>query len=294
MIRKICAPERFLRKFFPLEVHCWGGLGSQLFAWAVIEELLMSNYSDRLKLVLHTSGVTERSSEIDFLSSYVQIEQIHDFKLKHSGNVVQPSMLQLLLVKFVSKFKFVIKTDDIGAIFPWTFQLRGHYSRRPIPTSVILAMMNRFSDLEVIDIPEEVSDRTAVHYRLGDLLTLDDKSFVDPATVSEALRICRPEDKIDLFSDSPTIAIQKLFGVSDGMNFEVKGGSSWETLNMLLGYRNLVITNSKLGIWALIFRSLRSDLTTLYPAQISKQVQINLNSNINGRSILAYGKDINS
>ena len=67
-------------KFFPISVHCWGGLGSQFFAWATVEKLKIKFPHREIRIILHTSGVTERFSEIDFLSKEITLKQINDYK----------------------------------------------------------------------------------------------------------------------------------------------------------------------------------------------------------------------
>ena len=53
-------------KSLTLRVHCWGGLGSQLFALAHAYELRKKFPKRKIMLFLHTSGVSERFSELDF------------------------------------------------------------------------------------------------------------------------------------------------------------------------------------------------------------------------------------
>ena len=50
-----------------LKIHCSGGLGSQHQALSFYV-MVQSKYPNRnLQLILHTSGITERRSEIDFV-----------------------------------------------------------------------------------------------------------------------------------------------------------------------------------------------------------------------------------
>lgn len=52
----------------PLKIHCWGGVGSQLYALAVYERLLVRMPNRKIIIVFHSFGVTERIFE---LSDYV-------------------------------------------------------------------------------------------------------------------------------------------------------------------------------------------------------------------------------
>ena len=68
-------------KSLTLRVHCWGGLGSQLFALAHAYELRRKFPNRKILLLLHTSGETERYSELGFLgNSEFKIQQVKDFK----------------------------------------------------------------------------------------------------------------------------------------------------------------------------------------------------------------------
>ena len=64
----------------PISIHCWGGLGSQLFTWAMAEKIAKEYPRRKIKLVLHSSGVTKRDSSVDFLSQKYQIVNINDFQ----------------------------------------------------------------------------------------------------------------------------------------------------------------------------------------------------------------------
>ena len=71
-----------MKKYFslPISIHCWGGLGSQLFTWAMAEKIAKEYPRRKIKLVLHSSGVTTRDSSVDFLSQKYQIVNINDFQ----------------------------------------------------------------------------------------------------------------------------------------------------------------------------------------------------------------------
>ena len=63
----------------PIRIHCWGGLGSQLYAWALFERLSIRFPKRKLRLVLHTSGVTRRASDLNDLFSVDELITLDDF-----------------------------------------------------------------------------------------------------------------------------------------------------------------------------------------------------------------------
>ena len=102
-----------------LQIHCWGGLGSQLFAWAVVEQCLLEKPNRRITLVLHTSGVTQRSSELSALAKIVEIVQVTDFKLnefsiKSAAKVALRGRFKKFILRMLRKSKFILSFFSFG------------------------------------------------------------------------------------------------------------------------------------------------------------------------------------
>ncbi len=246
-----------LRLPWTLKVHCWGGLGSQLFALALVEELIRASFPRRIELVLHNSGVTRRESEIDQLSSRIKISKVHDFgQMKHDdSNQLEKRHFQLrfLLTFFLRKLKIVIFSEDIGHIRPWTLQLRSHYSHQYISMETINLIR------QVLKVPpsrEFPRASSALHYRLGDLLTLAEKTYMSPERLIPVLNRIKElgDSKIDIFSDSLDVALGKLQNIDTSAIYNLCEISSWDTVSTLSMYKNLVATNSKIGIWGILLR----------------------------------------
>lgn len=248
-----------------LQIHCWGGLGSQLFAWAVVEQCLEEKPTRRVTLVLHTSGVTQRSSELSMLAKFVDIVQVTDFKLNEfsigsATQVTFKNRLKKFILWMLQKGKFVLSTEKIEDIKPWTFQLRSHYSRRYIPAKVCESMFNRFVQMRLLESSfSDTEDLVGIHYRLGDLLTLENKSYVPHEKIISVIQDLSTTHKLNrcvikIHSDSPEVASQKLSFLGDNFTIQQVEQTPWETLSALLQYKFLVVTNSKIGIWAIIFK----------------------------------------
>lgn len=248
-----------------LQIHCWGGLGSQLFAWAVVEQCLLEKPNRRITLVLHTSGVTQRSSELSSLAKFVQIVQVADFKLnkfsiESTTKVILRDRLKKFILRMLKKSKFILSTEKIEDIKPWTFQLRSHYSRRFIPTRVCENMFNRFVQMGLLENNFGVNeDLLGIHYRLGDLLTLENKSYVPHEKIISVIQDLSSRHELNrcvikIHSDSPEVASEKLSPLREKFIIQQVEQNPWETLSALLQYNSLVVTNSKIGIWAIIFK----------------------------------------
>lgn len=270
-----------------LRIHCWGGLGSQLFAWAVVEQCLLEKPNRRITLVLHTSGVTQRSSELSALAKIVEIVQVTDFKhdefsIESEAKVALRGHFKRFILLILQKSRFILSTEKIENIKPWTFQLRSHYSRRYIPTKVCESMFNRFVHMELLENSFSGTENlVGIHYRLGDLLTLENKSYVPHEKIITVIQDLSSRHNlnrcvIQIHSDSPEVASQKLSPLREKFIIQRVEQNPWETLSALLQYKSLVVTNSKIGIWAIIFKvrlglpdlmiapkEMRSDLTLI-------------------------------
>ena len=63
-----------------LRVHSWGGFGSQLFAAHAILRIQKLFPYRRIKVIIHSSGVTKRTKEVDFSLIGINAFQKEDFE----------------------------------------------------------------------------------------------------------------------------------------------------------------------------------------------------------------------
>ena len=63
-----------------LRVHSWGGFGSQLFTAYIILKVQNRYPGRRIKVVVHTSGVTRRFSEFNFEQLGTKVIQVEDYR----------------------------------------------------------------------------------------------------------------------------------------------------------------------------------------------------------------------
>jgi hypothetical protein len=293
---------KFSKIRFPwrLKIHCWGGLGSQLFAWAFAEELLNSGFARRITLVLHSSGVTQRNSEITHLSGRIQIKILQDFSAStrpadSMGSNSSIPRFRRRLISFLSRLQIIIFSDDFQSIKPWTIQLRSHYSHRPLSNEtlqIVKTTLKSFSTVAGIDTSESAT--TAIHYRLGDLLTLENKTFVSADRVVSALEKVRGLEvggfkNVDVFSDSPEVAVDKLSKQNSTFQYNYVDCPSWDVLVNLLKYPYFIATNSKIGIWVTLLRQLEeSTRVTLAPKELQPTLKLILLEDSKKSQIIYY------
>jgi len=246
-----------------MKIHCWGGLGSQLFALALAHDLKSQHPNRKISLVLHTSGVTLRRSELDFISVKIYpIFQVNDFqadyKNKLSGNRSSTTFFKSIIKKslIASKFICVGNTDlDLKKIRPWTISLRGHYFDRKISPSFFDYLLLSL-DLKVEDLDPSKFE-LAIHYRMGDLLNLTEKSFA-PAEkiVNQVNLVVRDKEKIKItvYSDSPIEAKEQLIAAGLKQNFTVREVATVQVIRECINVDFFIGTSSKVSLWIVNLR----------------------------------------
>lgn len=252
-----------------LEIHCWGGLGSQLYAWALLEDVLIKFPNRSVCLVLHTSGVTERRNELTFLSDDIEIKEISDYS-KPGDSKVGPSV-SLRVIRVFRRFsrrvflitRLVVEgntNSGFNRIKPWTRQLRGHYSTRTISQEALSIMLEKIKcsgKLDDIFFSESYTNRLSLHLRLGDLVSLDTKRPISFESLSYQIGMLLQKysniSTLQVASDTLQSALESL--QSTFKKIEVVGISD-SALSVIFLFQNgrvFVGTNSKISVWVAIF-----------------------------------------
>lgn len=273
----------------PLRVHCWGGLGSQLFAWALFEDLKIKYPKRKMRLILHQSGVTKRTEEI---AGFFPGEWLIRADYVYSNKVAQISDSSLVLaltnsirnrlVSLLYGLKLFSNCDtdtNLVSVKFWTMQIRGHYSYRGISSATVAAMDTRarFYSRVLVMSSEAINKSIAVQYRLGDLLTLGTKGPIHSARIISAIRLINGSheiSKVSIFSDSPDEALNRLncFAIEP-----VREMSAWDTLCNLQLFQYFISTNSKISIWTILIRVHYSpNLVNFAPQEFEHQFNCNL------------------
>jgi len=245
-------------------VHCWGGLGSQLFAYS-ISELLYQKYPKKdIRLVLHTSGVTKRSPAIKFVGQKFQIISKDDFNEHSSVDVqkIKPRQIMKHNIKFILKKTYFLlegnTTSELKKIKPWTLILRGHYSYAEIPDLILKKMKQNFEELLQLNFKGEYEKNIyiGVHYRLGDLVTITNKSPIGPNSITEFISKVAIDQQIKethIYSDDLVLA-KKLLETQLTDSVFYKDLDIWAMMANLMHCRYFIGTNSKISIWITLFR----------------------------------------
>ena len=280
-------------RFLPaLRVHSWGGFGSQLFTAYVVIKIQKQFPNRRIKVVIHTSGVTRRVSEFDFETLGVKVIQVEDFKGTESQNTVQkiPShyssnlskMLKRLLLQVFSWTRLVQSADtdlSFNLISLWTISLRGHYTRLALDESIVQSLYQAV-------FPRETQCMTngrelVVHYRLGDLLNLDEKQPISIERVDRILEtISAHLSQPVLLSDSKGADLATFLEHSTILKFSTPlNFCPNETLRICIDADNFVGTGAKISLWAAIFRYYIYQKESFLPRELDWSISLGLKSN---------------
>jgi hypothetical protein len=103
----------------------------------------------------------------------------------------------------------------------------------------------------------EIKEAIGIHYRLGDLLDLSEKTFVKAARILKLIENDYIDSKFDwcvVFSDSPIKAKSLLHSLAQNFDLEIPEENTLSTIQKLSQYRNFIGTNSKISIWVVLFR----------------------------------------
>ena len=279
-----------------IAIHCWGGLGSQMYAWALYERLEIRFPNRKLKLIFHTGGVTKRLPDLEplftadqkgFVQDYVSKEATNEFTTvaRESASGIKKALVKigkraLLATGFVAT---VNNEVEFSKIKPWVVSIRGHYSELKIDLSTIKLMQDRARNSDSLlqfDLQQK-PNLDVLHYRLGDLIELAEKAPNSTKSITAAITVAGLGVARELWvlSDSPQVAIDLLHKENPQLRLKLDDGdlNAWQSLMAMTNASTLVGTSSKLSIWAMIFRAYFSETAPTYiPAEVQHRARANL------------------
>ena len=271
-----------LANIFPLKIHVWGGLGSQLYA-VHLHYLLSAQLPNRkIILVLHSSGVTKRNSEINLIFPELETIQIDDFVvIENEGNT-------LTSFGFNSTFKKILKnisvylgilsscenSHQIAKLKPWVMHIRGHYSYNILDSSFISLLESR---LEQNVTKFNFNSNKAVHLRLGDLIALSNKNPISTKRIISCLSALQLKGSlISIISDSPNEAKSRLSKFERVFMFDYPSLPAVQFLASISQANLFIGTNSKISLWAGYLIARRKAWSNVYfPYELQNNVRAN-------------------
>ena len=246
--------QRFLP---PVRIHSWGGLGSQLFAVALAEELKAIFPKRSLRIILHTGGVTRRLPEVVEIFRDFEYQFKEDFQPK---SAVTPKIstnskfdLRKSIISLVTSLGFLAYCNEDSStkkLSPWVLSIRGHYSYRSIDAKFLSRLAKLCQSANDITIPD-LNEACVTHYRLGDLLTIYEKNPISAlAVASEYIRIKNQMHfkKLIVFSDSPVEARERFSTLFQDEMLVLDSKTSLVIANAIEA-KYFIGTSSKISFW---------------------------------------------
>lgn len=275
-----------IQRLPPINVHVWGGFGSQLFAAIVAKRLKNCFPMRKIRIVFHSSGVTSRKIEIPsmlfqnfeiiFCDDFV-VEQLTIKKRSNTSmaKVYINSFMRSLMIEGLEKLKLLVRLNnesDFGALRPWLLEVRGHYTKIHLTSHEINWLkQNIIAD----DCVNELGNEVSIHFRLGDLLTLQMKSHISTKAIAGVISKIQNHSCVAIFSDSPPCVVKKVMYNSGFLSqSEILNLPTIEVIRSCTLSPYFIGTNSKISLWIAIFRKFeRQGDTTWLPEGGVKQLE---------------------
>jgi hypothetical protein len=282
--------------YFDLKIHVWGGLGSQLYAWALLEDLRVKFPRRRIILVMHNSGVTRRDEELSefFDSKEISVISDYNFDAQRFNKIVvrARTRIQVLIKNLLNVLGFIAtaNTDlEYSKLRPWVLSLRGHYTKRLISSGSINKILNSLENSRLPSGTDSGGLRLGLHFRLGDLLTLDSKSPLSISRLTQGLRSAIQSGKFSscwVFSDSPLEAGVLLRESFPHVEFIFSQTNAQNAIMELLRVDTFVGTPSKISEWVALIRIHTSTTPNVFlPWDMKGQIETTLGK---GSKIVFY------
>lgn len=254
--------RKYISKLLPrIEIHIWGGLGSQLYALTLGMRTVFQKR--RVVFVFHNSGVTKRNREAqELFDSFFQSKEIDDFDTHLSEAEVQKTIShniesRLNFRKIISmlfrKIRIISNGDsefEIRRIKPWTLQLRGHYSSLEQHEQILLTVWTKFYELYGNDV---VKTDLAVHYRLDDLILHKESSVISKERLSKLLVRFQSNEVITIYSDSIELAQDRLQNL-ESLRLKFDSAPTYIVILNSVNAKTFIGTTSKVSYWVVFLR----------------------------------------
>jgi hypothetical protein len=247
-----------------IKIHTWGGLGSQLYAVALAIDLQKNINYRQIEYISHTSGVTRREPALQFYTTDVKEKNDYTRTTSVQEDSKYRKKLSLLGKKLLISLRIVANCNDnegINRMKPWTLIIRGHYSNRKISFDSATRILQRINNEFYSEKNDKDMEILTLHYRLGDLEKLSEKSPIDPNHLKSILALVLDEEKmreIYLYSDSILLAESKLITGKSEISVVSRDISPLKTIHECVHSKVFIGTNSKISIWVAILRATKN------------------------------------
>jgi hypothetical protein len=243
-----------------IRIHCWGGFGSQLNALAVAYDLIQRFPRRKIEVVIRTGGI--HNAEFELVGLELNEFNITEKKIPSEirgavilGSEDKISRLKLIIKFWLDKFGFYAtcdSRDSFNSVKPWVVTIRGSYNYLP-SRDFINYLINKLQ-IEKFD---SFANHNVVHYRLGDLITLNSKSPMDEGLILDQMKKCvdfANNNSFIIMSSDPDVAYKKISNLEQSFIVTSIFVNAPDVLRFGVNGVTFIGTNSKMSLWVVILR----------------------------------------
>ena len=243
-----------------IRVHSWGGFGSQLNAIALAHELRNRFPKRKIEILMRTGGVHSATFELEDLKLNDFI--ITNLKIRDKNVVSEDNESNFKLGKLKSLLKYGLyksglysscnSQNDLKSLKPWVLTIRGSYNF--YPSDSFFDYLIKKLNIE----PDNLYSRyNLIHYRLGDLITLQTKRPIEEEVIAEQVKqlyLSTLNPKFCVISSDPGIAQKKFSEFNLPYEIDFLYTKPSDVLKFGLSSFSFIGTNSKMSIWVVMLR----------------------------------------
>jgi hypothetical protein len=264
-------------QFYPsIKVHCWGGFGSQLNALALAHRLNEGFARRKITLVIHEGGrhnAIFELEDIDLSDFNIELKS----HLNGSNYVIKNNSkahINKIAKYFLRKLGFYNSCDslhDLHKLKPWVLIIRGSYNL--FPTETFLNFLNA----QLIEIRLKQKFDVVIHYRLGDLINLQEKDPIEASILVDLLKTIEKKHEmknITLLTSDPEIASSLFQKIDSRIASKISSyyAKPIEVLNFGISGKIFIGTNSKMSLWPIWLRTINNSVDNYLPNIFQKEL----------------------
>ena len=245
--------DNYVKQNLKVHLIVSGGLAAQLNAVAYLI-WIKENMNRDVNLLFIEKGTIVRKWEINQISS-VNLKIIHSRKTNLAARIIR-----FILRPFTTQIGLISKSDLLSLPF-YKVIIEGYH----LDISILEASIPRMRDLiSQTDHPNflknpATEEKLSIHWRLGDYLNTGvgntRHGFIEAETIINEInkiRNIKRLSKIDFFTDSKDIAVNKLEKEAIHFSYSIHSGDIWSDLFEMSKSRNFVANHSGISIWVIL------------------------------------------
>jgi hypothetical protein len=246
-------------------------------------------------LVFHSNGVTKREPEIHYDFTDIDILYLDDYSQQETTSGYSKTKRALYSKKLLKLFKLLSEcntTLDFEKTKFWVISVRGHYSYRQIRRETVYEVTKILEHLSGSRFIVDGLYSIAIHYRLGDLLALKNKYFIDEESLHSLFKkqeFADSFEQIEVFSDTPELAKEKLINLNYFEKVNAKSLDVIDSISQICRFKYFIGTNSKISILSILIRLYTDDKTVNFlPIQLKTNLFKILSDDIDTANLYFY------